>query len=44
MFPRRNYLFWTDVLLQRIMMANLNGSEPRILVNSGLNATGMYLQ
>jgi len=35
-------MFWTDVSLRTIAIARLNGTQSRILVNSGINTPGIY--
>jgi hypothetical protein len=37
---RNEYIFWTDVNSDRIYRAQINGSNPMIIVNTGLSCTG----
>lgn len=39
---RGGYMFWTDVSLRIIAIARLNGTQSRILVNTGINTPGIY--
>ena len=43
MIFRNEYIFWTDVNSDRIYRAQINGSNPMIIVNTGLSCTGTYL-
>lgn len=42
-FCRRNFLFWSDVSSFEIVKANLDGSEPHILVDNGLSVAGTLI-
>ena len=37
---RRGYMFWSDVVVDTISRAKLNGSEVTVLVNTGLSTVG----
>ena len=39
---RNNYLFWSDVNADRIWRAGLDGSNPMILVNTGVPCVGKH--
>lgn len=40
----QNYVFWSDVTLDKISRANLNGSKIVEVVNTGLESAGMCIK
>ena len=41
---RNNYLFWSDISNRRIWRAELDGSNPEILISNDIQCVGRYLQ
>ena len=40
---RNGYIFWTDTSRDIIYRAFINGSDPMMIVNTGLSCAGMYI-
>lgn len=38
---RRNYIFWSDLTSKKIIQANLDGSDQKVIVSDGLSLAGM---